>query len=251
MACRDLLGMTDPDMSIVSAEVFPGGDGIPEHCRVNGVLAPEIRFQVNLPAAWNRRFYMNGNGGFAGESPEAPNRAALRATALRHGFVSATTNTGHDAAQEPLATFGERSYQKVVDYAFRAVHLTAVTSKTIAARYYDRPVAYSYWDGCSTGGRQALMEAQRFPGRLRRHRGRRARAELRRHADPRPLARARARRRRPSRSRRSRSSPMPSTPSATASTAWWTASSTTPGAVHSTPSRICPSAPPTRAAPDA
>ena len=164
MACRDLLGMTDPDMSIVSAEVFPGGDGVPEHCRVNGVLAPEIRFQVNLPAAWNRRFYMNGNGGFAGESPEAPNRAALRATALRHGFVSATTNTGHDAAQEPLATFGERSYQKVVDYAFRAVHLTAVTSKTIAARYYDRPVAYSYWDGCSTGGRQALMEAQRFPG---------------------------------------------------------------------------------------
>ena len=163
MACRDLLGMTDPDMAIVSAEIIPAADGVPEHCRVNGLLAPEIRFQVNLPAFWNRRFYMNGNGGFAGESPEAPNRAALRATALRHGFVSATTNTGHDAAQEPLATFGERNYQKVVDYAFRAVHLTAVTSKTIATRYYDRPVAYSYWDGCSTGGRQALMEAQRFP----------------------------------------------------------------------------------------
>jgi hypothetical protein len=161
MACRDLLGMTDPDMSIVSADIIPGADGVPEHCRVTGLLAPEIRFQVNLPASWNRRFYMNGNGGFAGESPEAPNRAALRATARRHGFVSATTNTGHDAVQEPLATFGERSYQKVVDYAFRAVHLTAVTSKSIAARYYDRPVAYSYWDGCSTGGRQALMEAQR------------------------------------------------------------------------------------------
>ena len=125
MACRDLLGMTDPDMSIVSAEIIPAADGVPEHCRVNGLLAPEIRFQVNLPAYWNRRFYMNGNGGFAGESPEAPNRAALRATALRHGFVSATTNTGHDAAQEPLATFAERNYQKVVDYAFRAVHLTA------------------------------------------------------------------------------------------------------------------------------
>jgi F420-dependent oxidoreductase-like protein len=110
MACRDLLGMTDPDMSIVSADIIPGADGVPEHCRVTRLLAPEIRFQVNLPASWNRRFYMNGNGGFAGESPEAPNRAALRAAALRHGFVSATTNTGHDAVQEPLATFGERSY---------------------------------------------------------------------------------------------------------------------------------------------
>jgi hypothetical protein len=163
MACRDLLGLTDPDVSIISAEMIAAGDGVPEHCRVNGVLAPEIRFQVNLPAWWNRRFYMNGNGGFAGESPETPPRAALRANALRQGFVTATTNTGHDATQEPLASFAERSYQKVVDYAFRAVHLTAVNAKGMAARYYDRPVAFSYWDGCSTGGRQALMEAQRFP----------------------------------------------------------------------------------------
>jgi feruloyl esterase len=163
MACRDLLGLTDTDVAILSADVIAAAEGVPEHCRVNGLLAPEIRFQVNLPAAWNRRFYMNGNGGFAGESPETPARAAHRASALRHGFVTATTNTGHDAAQEPLATFAERSYQKLVDYAFRAVHLTAVTAKAIATRYYDRPVAFSYWDGCSTGGRQGLMEAQRFP----------------------------------------------------------------------------------------
>jgi hypothetical protein len=163
MACRHLLGMTDTEVSILSAEVVPAADGVPEHCRVNGLLAPEIRFQVNLPALWNRRFYMNGNGGFAGESPETPVRAAHRAGALRHGFVTASTNTGHDASQEPMATFAERSYQKLVDYAFRAVHLTAVTAKNVAARYYDRPVAFSYWDGCSTGGRQGLMEAQRFP----------------------------------------------------------------------------------------
>ncbi len=163
MGCRDLLAMTDTDVSILSAEVIPAAGGVPEHCRVDGLLAPEIRFQVNLPAAWNRRFYMNGNGGFAGESPETAPRAALRAAALRHGFVTATTNTGHDAAQEPLGTFAERSFQKVVDYAFRAVHLTAVTAKSIATRFYDRPITFAYWDGCSTGGRQALMEAQRFP----------------------------------------------------------------------------------------
>jgi feruloyl esterase len=163
MACRDLRGLTEPDVSVVSAEVVPAADGVPEHCRVNGLLPPEIRFQVNLPAVWNRRFYMNGNGGYAGESPETSARAALRASALRHGFVTATTNTGHDATQEPLATFAERSYQKLIDYAFRAVHLTAVTAKNVARRYYDRPVTFSYWDGCSTGGRQGLMEAQRFP----------------------------------------------------------------------------------------
>jgi Tannase and feruloyl esterase len=163
MACRDLLGMSDTDVSIISAEVVAAAGGMPEHCRVSGVLAPEIRFQVNLPIAWNRRFYMNGNGGFAGESPEAAPRAAVRAAALRQGFVTATTNTGHEAAQEPLASFAERSYQKLVDYAFRAVHLTAVTAKSIATRYYDRTITFSYWDGCSTGGRQGLMEAQRFP----------------------------------------------------------------------------------------
>ena len=55
MACRDLLGMTEPDTSIISAEVVAAADGVPEHCRVNGLMAPEIRFQVNLPAAWNRQ----------------------------------------------------------------------------------------------------------------------------------------------------------------------------------------------------
>ena len=161
--CRELRELTSGNLSILATEVIAAGDGVPEHCRVSGVIAPEIRFEVNLPAAWNRRFYMHGNGGFAGETPEQPARAAYRAHALRHGFTTASTNTGHDATQEPLASFAQGNLQKQVDYAFRAVHLTALTAKRVAARYYDRPVAYSYWDGCSTGGRQALMSAQRFP----------------------------------------------------------------------------------------
>ena len=163
IACRDVRGLMAGSVSIQSAEVVAAADGVPEHCRVAGTIASEIRFEVNMPAAWNRRFYMNGNGGFAGESPDSPPRAAIRATALRHGFATATTNSGHDATQEPLASFALNP-QKVTDYAFRAVHLTAMTAKGIATRYYDRPVAYSYWDGCSTGGRQALISAQRFPG---------------------------------------------------------------------------------------
>ena len=109
---------------------------------------------------------MNGNGLFAGwnrRNTETGGRAAR--PFMRHGFVfSATTNTGRDAAQEPLATKTERTYQKVVDYAFRAVHLTAgPPSKTLATRLYVAQVTYSYWDGCSTGGRRAVVEAQPFP----------------------------------------------------------------------------------------
>ncbi len=163
IACPEVRSLAAGSVSILAVEIVAAADGVPEHCRVTGMIAPEIHFEVNLPAAWNRRFYMSGNGGFAGEASDSPPRAAMRAAALRHGFVTATTNTGHDATKEPLASFA-LDPQKVTDYAFRAVHLTAITAKGIATRYYDRPVAYSYWDGCSTGGRQALMSAQRFPG---------------------------------------------------------------------------------------
>jgi len=68
---------------------------------------PEIRFEVNLPASWNSRFYMTGNGGYAGESLDAPQRAAGRARVLRRGFASAATGTGHDASVEPLGAFAQ------------------------------------------------------------------------------------------------------------------------------------------------
>src|SRR5215510_2932827 len=163
MACPDVRTLAAGTASILAVEIVAAAAGVPEHCRVTGSIAPEIHFEVNLPAAWNRRFYMSGNVGFAGEAPDSPPRAMVRAAALRQGFVTATTNTGHDATKEPLASFAVDP-QKVADYAFRAVHLTAVTAKGIATRYYDRQVAYSYWEGCSTGGRQGLISAQRFPG---------------------------------------------------------------------------------------
>jgi len=163
IACPDVRSLAAGGVSVTAVEIVAAAGGVPEHCRVTGSIAPEIRFEVNLPSAWNRRFYMSGNGGFAGETSDSPPRAMVRAAALRHGFVTATTNTGHDATKEPLAGFA-LDPQKVTDYAYRAVHLTVAFAKGIAARYYDRPVAYAYWDGCSTGGRQALISAQRFPG---------------------------------------------------------------------------------------
>ena len=127
------------------------------------MLAPEIAFEVNLPTPWNGRLYMIGNGGHAGEELENPGRVAQRRQALENGFVMAQTNTGHDASKEPSATFVLSNPQKAVDYAYRAVHLTAVTAKEIANRYYAQPVAKAYWNSCSNGGRQGLIEAQRYP----------------------------------------------------------------------------------------
>src|SRR5690606_14656212 len=75
----------------------------------------------------------------------------------------AQTNTGHDARKEPGASFVMSNPQKAIDYAWRAVHLTAITAKSITAEHYGRPVMRAYWNSCSNGGRQGLIEAQRYP----------------------------------------------------------------------------------------
>src|SRR4029450_12107281 len=83
--------------------------------------------------------------------------------ALRNGFVLARTNTGHDNRKEPSGSFILSNPQKAIDYAYRAVHVTADTAKKIATEYYAKPITFSYWNSCSNGGRQGLLEAQRFP----------------------------------------------------------------------------------------
>ncbi len=162
-SCAELTALTNRDYSVTSATLVQAADGVPEYCRVLGVIPPEIRFSVDLPTDWNRRLYMYGNGGFAGTPPEAPARIASSQHALKRGFATTYTDTGHDATVEPLGSFALNNLQKEIDYSFRAVHLTLETAKIIAARYYDAEPNFSYWDGCSTGGRQGLMSAQRFP----------------------------------------------------------------------------------------
>lgn len=161
--CAAFVSATNPDYSVLFARLVPAEGETPEHCQIRGVLPPEIVFDVNLPSRWNRRLYMYGNGGYAGTPPDAPNKRNTRNAALQRGFATAYTNTGHDRLAEPLGTFAYNNLQKEIDYSFRAVHLTIQTAKELAARYYEKPASYSYWDGCSTGGREGLMSAQRFP----------------------------------------------------------------------------------------
>jgi Tannase and feruloyl esterase len=88
---------------------------------------------------------------------------AQRNAALEQGFAFAQTNTGHDARKEPGASFVMSNPEKAIDYAWRAVHLTATTAKSITKDYYGKAASRSYWNSCSNGGRQGLLEAQRFP----------------------------------------------------------------------------------------
>jgi Tannase and feruloyl esterase len=135
---------------------------VPAFCRVTGVIRPtpdsDIKFEVWMPSQnWNGKFDGVGNGGFAGSIGYGGLAAALRA-----GFATAATDTGHEAGGTD-ARWALHHPQKIVDFAYRAIHLTAVTGKVIVQRYYGTAPRWSYFASCSDGGREALMEAQRFP----------------------------------------------------------------------------------------
>jgi feruloyl esterase len=162
-ACAALRPPVAFDVVQFTPTSIPEDASAPAHCRVAGVLSPEIAFEVSLPAEWNGRFYMIGNGGHAGEALDNPGRVAQRNGALALGFAFAQTNTGHYASETPGASFVLSNPQKAIDYAYRAVHLTATAAKAITADYYGNPVSHAYWNSCSNGGRQGMIEAQRYP----------------------------------------------------------------------------------------
>jgi hypothetical protein len=162
-SCEALTKFKSKEMVQITAAAIPATDAAPAYCKVSGLLDPEIAFEVSLPAKWNGRLYMIGNGGHAGESLEDPSRTSQRNAALQIGFAVAQTNTGHDSRKEPGATFVLSNPQKAIDYAYRAVHLTATTAREITKDFYGKGISFSYWNSCSNGGRQGLIEAQRFP----------------------------------------------------------------------------------------
>ena len=137
-------------------------DQLPGFCRVAGVLKPAsdsyIRFEVWLPMAdWNQRYLGVGNGGFAGSIDYR-----TMAGDLKRGYATAATDTGHEG-EAADASWAFKHPEKVVDFGYRAIHLTTETAKKLMAEFYGRSAQHSYFDSCSDGGREALMEAQRFP----------------------------------------------------------------------------------------
>jgi feruloyl esterase len=135
---------------------------LPAFCRVAGTISPvadsSIGFEVWMPVAgWNHRFMAVGNGGFSGEM-----WYRFMGTALRNGYATASTDTGHKGSSSD-ASFALGHPEKVVDFGYRSVHETTLKAKAIVAAFYGAPATKAYWDGCSSGGKEGLMEAQRYP----------------------------------------------------------------------------------------
>ena len=128
------------------------------YCYVRGLIRSAVHFHVQLPLPddWNGRFLKWGDGGKDGDLDFADHRVS-------EGYAVANSNTGHDNGAEPGSSFGYHNRQAEIDFGYRAVHLTTMAAKTIIQNYYGSLPEYSYFEGCSTGGRQGLMEAQRYP----------------------------------------------------------------------------------------
>jgi hypothetical protein len=139
-------------------------NGLPAFCRVAATLKPssdsDIKVEVWLPVSgWNGKFQGIGNGGFGGTI----NLIEL-ADAVSRGYASASTDTGHEDTNIASAGWALHHPEKIVDFGHRAIHETAVSAKAIIRAFYGEDPKRSYFDSCSNGGRQALMEAQRYPG---------------------------------------------------------------------------------------
>ena len=172
-ACAKLARFTYPGhrVEIRQAQDVAAGS-LPAHCRVDGVIDARtgrdgkpygIGFAVALPAQWNGRFLFQGGGGLNG-SVQPPLGAAYAGdrSALARGFAVASTDSGHQGAVFDGSFFADQ--QAALDFLYQAVADVTVVAKAIVQQRYGKPQAHAYFVGCSTGGREAMMMSQRFPG---------------------------------------------------------------------------------------
>ncbi|MEF8939280.1 MAG: tannase/feruloyl esterase family alpha/beta hydrolase [Salinivenus sp.] len=165
--CPALADLRIEDTNLLSATVVPASDDLPEYCRVLGYVRPAINFEIRLPTAgWNGKFYMAGCGGYCGElESENPSSQFTNSInyGLRRNYAVSTTDGGHWGENLFDGRWAYHDRQAEIDWGYRAVHETARVTKTIIETFYGQRPAQSYFAGCSTGGRQAVMEALRYP----------------------------------------------------------------------------------------
>ena len=170
MPCERLASLTLAGATITAADTISAGAyktqeppnaivNVPAFCRVAATLHPtadsSIGVEMWLPEDWNGKYEAVGGGGWAGNISYA-----AMAAALAEGYATSSTDTGHKGGD---AKFAPGHPEKIVDYAYRAVHEMTVHAKALSKERYGRAPRLSYWNGCSTGGRQGLQEAQRYP----------------------------------------------------------------------------------------
>jgi hypothetical protein len=171
-SCAEIATLALPESTITAAEEIASGEyapsggprqsNLPVFCRVALTVSPQIRIEVWLPKdTWNGRFRGEGGGGYAGQISYGGLAAGIRA-----GYATASTDTGHPASVGgtfALNPDGTLNMPAIADFAERSLRELVVKAKAVINAYYSKAPAYSYWNGCSTGGRQGLMAAQRFP----------------------------------------------------------------------------------------
>ncbi|MEU4215822.1 tannase/feruloyl esterase family alpha/beta hydrolase [Actinoplanes sp. NPDC026623] len=166
MACADVMGLdlggvTDAPVTIRSAAVVTTGAPAP-YCEVRGTIAPADTIVLRLPVnGWTQRYVQTGCGGLCGSANINVPQAAACPPIADGTVAAATTDMGHQGRND--GSWAAGNPQAHIDFGYRGVHVTAETAKAIIAAFYGRAPAYSYFTGCSDGGREALMEAQRYP----------------------------------------------------------------------------------------
>lgn len=172
-ACENIQSLSLPSTAVTEAAIVAagpyqaggrgGGQGpmLPSHCRIHAVLAPssdshiEMELWMPEPSRWNGKFLAVGNGGWAGSIS-----FAAMAGGLAEGYAVASNDTGHEGGS---GSFALGHPEKLVDFAYRAMHEMTVQSKSMVQSFYGQAAELSYYEGCSTGGRQGLMAVQRYP----------------------------------------------------------------------------------------
>lgn len=165
-ACESLTSFSLPNTTIESAVVEPAAGTRPAFCRVTATVThppagDKVRVFIGLPASgWNGRFEGVGGGGFSGGNPNGV------VGPVAQGYAAASTDTGHEggAGSFALDANGHLNWMPIRDNAYLGIHEMTLTGKALVEAFYGRGPRYSYFNGCSTGGRQGLMEAQRYPG---------------------------------------------------------------------------------------
>jgi len=165
LASASIRGIAIESAVSVSAGPFtvPGSSNasrthVPAFCRVTATVDKELRFELWMPRQWNQKFLAVGNGGLAGSISYG---AMIKP--LQRGYATAGTDTGHQSGSSTNGEWAFGHYERIVNFADRATHLMAQASKLILNRFYAAAPAHAYFNGCSQGGHEAMIEAQRYP----------------------------------------------------------------------------------------
>jgi len=155
-SCADLAGRRIADAQIVSADVVAATATLPEYCLVHGLIEPKLNFELRLPTDWNSKLHYGGGGGYNGAIPP------LTPGALQKGFAQVSSDSGHQGSGLD-ASFIQNDPLAAAQFGFLSVPTVTHAAREIVRVFYNRLPRLSYFEGCSNGGREALIQVERFP----------------------------------------------------------------------------------------